>query len=147
MYNFNFNGFELPWPSRFPKYVSLYLPNSNVIILLLPCCVCCASTMFDPTYICLEAVRHASVFVMFVKVLAACIWQYISFSLQESSVSGTMMLTFTLFACPLLVNLENHYLAKRVEYVHWNEFWSTLLKNTIWIARVGEQKFKMTISA
>ena len=38
MYNFNFNGFELPWPSRFPKYVSLCLPNSNVIILLLPCC-------------------------------------------------------------------------------------------------------------
>ena len=102
--------------------------------------MCCASTMFDPTYICLEAVRHASVFVMFVMALAACIWQYISFSLQESSVSGTMMLTFTLFACPLLVNLENHYLAKRVEYVHWNEFWSALLKNTIWIARVGKKK-------
>ena len=109
--------------------------------------MCCASTMFDPTYICLEAVRHASVFVMFVMVLAACIWQYISFSLQESSVSGTMMLTFTLFACPLLVNLENHYLAKRVEYVHWNEFWSALLKNTIWIARVGKTKIQMTISA
>ena len=38
MYNFIFNRFGLPWPSRFPKYVSLCLPNSNVIILLLPCC-------------------------------------------------------------------------------------------------------------
>ena len=37
-FNFNFNGFRLPWPSRLQKYVSMCLPNSNVIILLLPCC-------------------------------------------------------------------------------------------------------------
>ena len=38
-FNFIFNRFRLPWPSRLQKYVSMCLPNSNVIILLLPCCV------------------------------------------------------------------------------------------------------------
>ena len=38
MYNLIFNGFGLPWPSKFLKYMSLCLPNSNVIIFLPGCC-------------------------------------------------------------------------------------------------------------
>ena len=37
-FNFIFNRFRLPWPSRLQKYVSMCLPNTNVKILLLPCC-------------------------------------------------------------------------------------------------------------
>ena len=33
------NGFWPPWPSKLEKYVSICLLNSNVIILLLECCV------------------------------------------------------------------------------------------------------------
>ena len=45
-FNSNFNGFRLPWPSRLQKYVSMCLPNSNVIILLLPCCDQCVIKLF-----------------------------------------------------------------------------------------------------
>ena len=48
-FNSNFNGFRLPWPSRLQKYVSMCLLNSNVIILLLPCCVASLQSDFLDT--------------------------------------------------------------------------------------------------